>query len=211
MMKQPLGCFSIERNKSNCAYISYMSQDCHKKNDAELVLFSLQKKEYFLCIIEKYQNPLFRYIRRISGGSREDIEDLLQEIFIKVYIHLTSYDPKQSFSSWVYRIARNETISTFRKKKIRPQSLYLEPDEMEQIAGTFDFIKLQERKEFGKEIQNILAKLDQKYREVLVLKYLEEKEYQEIADILHKPIGTIGTLVNRAKKQFQKIYSEKQI
>ncbi|MFH0857430.1 MAG: RNA polymerase sigma factor [Candidatus Magasanikbacteria bacterium] len=183
-----------------------MSQDCKKKTDAELVVLSLQEKEYFLCIIQKYQPALSRYIRRISGGTHEDIEDLLQEIFIKVYIHLTSYDSKQSFSSWIYRIARNETISTFRKKKIRPKSVYLEPEELEHIAGTFDFIQMKEKEEFGKEIQNILSLLDPKYRDVLVLKYLEEKEYQEIADILHKPIGTVGTLINRAKKQFQKKY-----
>jgi RNA polymerase sigma-70 factor, ECF subfamily len=178
---------------------------CKDKIDGELVELSLKDKEYFLCIIKKYHDKLFRYIRRISGVSHEDIEDVLQDVFIKVYIHLYSYDNKQSFSSWIYRIARNETISAFRKKKARPQVKYLESEEFERIAGIIDLEKEKDQMFLKEHIEKSLNKLDTKYRDVLVLKYLEDKDYKEIADILHKPMGTVATLLNRAKKKFKKI------
>jgi len=72
------------------------------------------------------------------------------------------------------------------------------------LASSLDTKAAVEGESLKKSIQSVLEQMDIKYREVLILKFLEEKDYEEISDILQKPLGTVGTLINRAKKQFQK-------
>jgi RNA polymerase sigma-70 factor (ECF subfamily) len=71
------------------------------------------------------------------------------------------------------------------------------------LASNEDLAKALERKYTGEEVRSVLNDMDERYREVLVLKFLEEKDYKEISDILEKPMGTVATLINRAKKQFK--------
>ncbi|MBU0661380.1 RNA polymerase sigma factor [Patescibacteria group bacterium] len=176
-----------------------MVYDCTEKTDAELVALALEDQEAFLCIINKFQGPLLRYIKRISGVSHDDAQDVLQEVFIKIYTHLHDYKPALPFSSWVYRITRNTTISYFRKKK---PLIHMEQEDMERLVHTIgEHIVIK-----NDVIDPVLKKMDKKYREILVLKFLEEKSYEEISDIIQKPIGTVGTWVNRAKKQFLAAY-----
>jgi len=181
-------------------------QNCEQKTDEELITLVLENQGYYRCLIERYESKIARYIKRISGGSKEDIEDLLQEIFIKIYQNLNDFDKSLKFSSWVYRIAHNHVISEFRKKKSRPQSVAGEEiDEfLYNIASELNIEKDINDNDLRKDIKKVLTQLDFKYREVLILKFLEEKSYEEISDILRKPIGTVGTLINRAKKQFKK-------
>ena len=173
------------------------------KTDEELVPLVLENPDDFLYIMNRYQAPLLRFIRRISGVSLADAEDALQEVYIKVYKNLNSFDTSLKFSSWIYRITRNHVISENRKKRNHQEFLLDEDD-----AGENKFIS---RIDLPKEIDNILdrqtitkvlASIDEKYREVLILRFLEEMDYQEMADVLKKPIGTVGTLINRAKKVF---------
>jgi RNA polymerase sigma-70 factor, ECF subfamily len=179
------------------------------KNDIELVKLALQKADNFCFIIEKYEKKLFWYIKRISNFCDEEIEDLLQEIFIKVYRNLNNYNNKLQFSSWIYRIARNETISLFRKRKkqLSDVSLDWDIDEnlLKQLKFDFNIYNELDNKELNKQIYKILNLMDLKYREVLIYKYFEEKSYEEISDITKKPVATVGTLINRAKKQFNNI------
>ncbi len=182
-----------------------------KKLDKELVSLTLKNQDFFVYIMERYQEKLFYYIRKISNLDKEDIEDLLQEIFIKAYQNLNAFDPNMKFSSWIYRIAHNQTIDHFRKTKSRPQIAFLEQDIKEEILNNvksdFDIKKEIEKKETKREVLDILNNLDDKYKEVLMLKFIEEKDYKEISDILKKPIGTVSTLINRAKKQFKKEFN----
>lgn len=172
--------------------------------DQDLVSQTLQHSEAYTHIINRYHAALFRYISRLGSLSHEDIEDILQEVFLKVYLNLNDYDPSLKFSSWLYRIAHNETISFFRKKNVRPQSVVTTGDDdsdlLPLIADTFDLKEAVIRQELIDKVHASLTKLEKKYREVLVLKYLEEKTYDEISDILQKPMGTVSTLLNRAKK-----------
>ena len=182
-------------------------QDTSHYTDEELVKLTITDQEFFRYLIERYEQKLMRYICRISDVSTEDAEDILQEIFIKSYQNLRGFDTDQKFSSWVYRIAHNETISYHRKKHARPEG-HQETGESAEIifdhlASEFDIRASMHQKEMRSAIERILQNMDQKYREVLILKYLEEKEYQEIAFILRKPMGTVATLLNRAKKQFK--------
>ncbi len=178
--------------------------DYEQKSDGELVELTLRNQEVFAYLIHRYEDKLFRYIRRISGLRKEDIEDLLQEIFIKVYQNLNGFDRNLKFSSWIYRIAHNQVISNYRKFKNK-QCDYIEDNYAieQKIIYDFDIAKAIELKDLTKEVNSVLKKMDEKYREVLVLKYWEDQDYKEIADILCKPMGTIATLLNRAKKQFK--------
>ncbi len=186
-----------------------MNANCEKQKDEDLVLSVLKNRDCFLYIVERYQEKLFRYIRRISALSEEDIEDLLQEIFIKVYKNLNDFDTSLKFSSWIYRIAHNEVISNFRKIKARPQKVWDDENLLLNIASKLDFVRDLDNEFLQKNINEILEQMDLKYREVLVLKFLEERSYKEISDILKKPVSTVGTMINRAKKQFLLISKKK--
>jgi RNA polymerase sigma-70 factor (ECF subfamily) len=174
-----------------------------KKSDGEIVALSLKNGDYFAILISRYEKKFFHYISRICNCSREDIEDLLQEIFIKVYRNLNDFDPKLKFSSWAYRIAHNEVISHFRKIKSRPVSVSLDPDLAISDKIKDDFAAFFDQNLNKGKILEILETLDLRHKDILILRFFEEKSYEEISDILRKPPGTVATLLNRAKKQFK--------
>ena len=182
--------------------------DCSKNNDNEIVeLISSWNIDAFYCIVEKYEQKLLKYILRITNVSYEDAENILQEVFIKSYTKINSYNSDYSFSSWIYRIAHNHTIDYF-KKNSKKETINLEWDD-----DNINFLNLFEswknieenisKKELNKKIWEIINSLDDKYREILILKFLEEKNYSEISDILKIPEWTVATLINRWKKQFK--------
>ena len=183
-----------------------------KKSDEELVKLSLEDSENYYFVMKRYESKLLRYILRIASVARETAEDILQEVFIKVYKNLNDFDDSYSFSSWIYRITHNETISQIRKIKARPQTVKTENGEM------FDFLNIlpddtnlvqdYEKKELAEKVRGVINQLPEKYRNILILRYLEDKEYLEISDIIKKPIGTVSTLINRAKKNFRKMLTK---
>lgn len=176
--------------------------------DVEMVEMALREPAFFGHVIERYEAPLQRYIRRLGVHSHEDQQDVLQEIFIKVYRNLNAFDTSMKFSSWIYRIAHNEGISWFRKHNVRPEGhLILESDEILALQATKidDQEKLFDVDINAEVVQSALLKLDQRYREVLMLRFFEHKEYDEISDILKIPIGTVGTLVYRGKQKLKAI------
>ncbi|PIT86317.1 MAG: hypothetical protein COU33_03830 [Candidatus Magasanikbacteria bacterium CG10_big_fil_rev_8_21_14_0_10_43_6] len=179
--------------------------------DEELAVLTISNQALFGILIERYEGKLRRYIHRITSVTKEDCDDILQEIFINVYKNLAGFDTSLSFSSWIYRIAHNHVRSQFRKKQARPQSIIIDADILENMASDEDLHSTLD-KAFAKEtLERALAQLDEKYRTVLVLKFLEEKEYKEISDILQKPSGTIGTLINRAKKKLRAILEKESV
>ncbi len=182
--------------------------DLAQKTDEEIVNLVLQDEENFLYLMDRYNGRLLRYIKRISGLNAEDAEDILQEVYIKVFKNLNDFDGSLKFSSWIYRITRNHVISNFRRLKSRPQSVNIESGLLENIAGEIDIEKQADADYVKQTVKKALEKLDIKYREVLVLKFLEEYDYKEISDILKKPMGTVATLINRAKKKFKDEYKK---
>ncbi|MDD3190121.1 MAG: RNA polymerase sigma factor [Candidatus Pacebacteria bacterium] len=182
------------------SYIDLFSQ----KTDEELVKMALEDQDCFLHIIKRYERKLLSYIVRISGFSKEDAEDILQEVFIKTYINLNSFDDQLKFSSWIYRITHNEVINSHRRKKARPQCvLDLDNDFLANLASDMKTDKEVDENYLKKNIGEILGRLNEKHREVLILRFWEDKDYKEISDILKKPMGTVATLISRAKKSFQ--------
>ena len=189
-----------------------MATDYTTLTDEELVKQTLEKPDAYLFLMRRYETPLLRYIQRILVVNEADAEDILQESFIKIYQHLNDFDLKLKFSSWVYRIVHNQAISFYRKHKNQAHIATDDTEvwQFEQVASTEDLVEDLDNKIRQDQIKQVLEKLDEKYREVLVLKFIEDKDYQEISDILQKPIGTIGTLVHRAKKQFKQIIDSNQ-
>jgi RNA polymerase sigma-70 factor (ECF subfamily) len=182
-------------------------EDCGEKSDIELVKLSLSDPEWFFCLSKRYEEKLLWYIMRISKMRREDAEDILQDVFIKTYYNLNEFDPKLKFSSWIYRIAHNQTVSEIRKKSSHP-AVFLDEEIMERFEYNFDLVNDIDNKIDRQKIDEALSKLDEKYREVLILRFLEEKDYTEIADILKKPISTVGNLIARGKKLFKVEYEK---
>jgi RNA polymerase sigma-70 factor (ECF subfamily) len=182
-------------------------------SDEEVVKLTLENQSYFLFIINRYKVKLFNFIRRITNASAEDAEDLLQEVFLKIYLNLNDFDHDLKFSSWAYAIARNQVISHHRKLQARAEghAITIEDDNVKEIAADFDLKKDVDLNYLRENIFKVLDEMDEKYREILVLKFLEEKSYQEISDIIKKPIGTVGSMMNKAKSEFKKELSKQEI
>ncbi len=158
-----------------------------------------------------------RYIHRLVNLTREEAEDILQDIFIKVYRNLNGFNQKLKFSSWIYRIAHNEILNSAYKKKIMSNLIRTAaPDAnglsvIDEMPGTDNAVSDFESKQSRERMQSALMELSIKYREVLVLRFFEDKTYDEMSDILRKPEGTIATLISRAKKKFAKIAEKHQL
>lgn len=160
--------------------------------------------DLFAVVIERYQGKLFAYLYRLIGG-REEAEDLLQDVFIKAFKNMKSYDVNRKFSSWIYRIAHNEAVNHIKRKSLKRFISW------EDITSTKDKLagnKMEDgadsdwlRKEVIQEVDEAIDRLPVKYKQVLLLRYYSEKSYEEISEILQKPVNTVGTLINRAKRK----------
>ncbi len=191
-----------------------LNPDCVKNiSDEKLVKKSLQNIKYFACIYERYEKKLIQYILRISSLSIAEAEETLQEAFMKAWQNLKEFDESLKFSSWIYRIVHNITITEWKKKQSKGKDQKQELDEelFKNLPAKLDLTKKINQKFNQKNIKEILKLIPEKYQEVLILKFLEEKDYKEISDILKKPSGTIATLINRAKKSFRQTAKKKNI
>lgn len=195
--------------------------DVQNKNDNELVALIIENDNYFQYLIQRYQQKILRYILRLTNITVEEAEELLQEIFIKVYRNLHGFNSSLKFSSWLYRIAHNEVIDYWRKPINKLQTVSLEAQLDDDSDSDFSLLNIlsddkdlhqdQVKRELLEQIRETVFELPLEYKEVLVLKFLEEKSYAEISDILKKPEGTVATLINKAKKSFKQLAEKKGI
>jgi len=182
-------------------------EECLNKTDNELVKLSLDNSDHFSCLTRRYEKKLLLYIMRISKFRKEDAGDILQDVFVKTYYNLNEFDSDLKFSSWIYRIAHNQVVSEIRKKSVRP-TVPLEKEDIDKFEDAFDVIKDIDNTYDREKIDEVLSCLDEKYREVLILRFLDEKDYVEIADILKKPVSTVGNLIARGRKLFKEEYEK---
>ncbi|HBA45036.1 TPA: hypothetical protein DCZ31_03580 [Patescibacteria group bacterium] len=174
--------------------------------DYEIIQKIKENPDNFGLVIDRYEQKLYKYIMRSTDITNEEADDLLQEIFIKVYKNIFEVKENLSFSSWIYRIAHNYIIDYFRKNsKIEKVSLDDESYSflINNIKSDFDPRLDLDKKEIKEIVQLALSKIKKEYREILILKFIEDKSYDEISDILRIPSGTVGTLINRAKTQIK--------
>jgi RNA polymerase sigma-70 factor, ECF subfamily len=174
-------------------------------DDRSLVEAALRNPAAYAGVIERYEHVLGRYVRRLLGRHAEAAEDVMQEVFIKAYMNLNDYDRSRPLAPWIYRIAHNEAISYLRKRKAEPQAVDGADAQLliERIADPDDPDRALGRALALGDIRKALDGLDPRYRDVLVLRYLEDKSYDEISDILEMPPGTVATLINRGLKRLK--------
>lgn len=183
---------------------------CKNLSDEEIIEKSLIDIDYFACLYQRYDKKLLRYIKRMSMSSEEEASDILQDSFINIWRNIHNYDKKLKFSSWLYRIVHNEAISHYRKSVSFGKNRVVKID----FSDKFD-IEEEDNSGFVEEqhvlTHKILQKMSLKYREVLILSYLEKMNYTEISDVLKIPEGSVASRINRAKKMFKSIVENENI
>ena len=163
-------------------------------------------------LVRRYERPVFSLLYRMVRN-REQAEDLSQETFIKVLNALGSYRPEYKFSSWVFKIANNAAIDHLRKRELDTLSLEGSPhaDTPEKLEATA--LQIGEKaesaldavanKELGGEIERAIAKLRPEYRTCILLRHVEGRAYEEIAEMLDLPLGTVKTYIHRARNELR--------
>jgi RNA polymerase sigma-70 factor (ECF subfamily) len=192
---------------------SSFSVNFDAKSDEEIVGLVFEDQDLFLHIVKRYKIKLYNYIKRISNASHEEAEDILQTVFLNTFKNLNDFDGSLKFSSWIYRIAHNAVIDNFRKKSVRPQSadIEIESDRIMNMAYDFDITREIDRDILKKSLMSALDKLGGNDKEIIILKYFEEKNYQEISDIIKKPIGTVASRLNKAKDRLKKVLEDEKL
>lgn len=181
------------------------------RSDEEIAM-QVQKgdSESFGVLVERYENKMLRYARKFLPDA-EDRKDLVQDVFIKAYTNIQSFDASRRFSPWIYRIAHNEFINAGKKRwasKIFAFDLDLlfphpiAPDTADGRA---------ERQELKRMLDQCLGALDRKYRGPLVLYYFEDMDYKEIAEIMQIPMSTVGVRLQRGKIMLKKLVEKSDI
>ncbi len=159
-------------------------------------------------LINRYQRRLFIYIYRFLRN-KEETEDLLQNVFFKVYKYCKNFDTSRKFSSWIYRIAHNEAVNYIKRKNIKKfislEEFVSNKDRIETKTDAKSPMEVWLKKELRGEMEKSMKKLPVKYQEVLKMRYFSEKSYKEISKVLKKPVNTVGTLINRAKRKLEAV------
>ena len=186
-------------------------QICNQLSDNEIVRNSIDNIDYFSCLYDRYEPSLLRYIKRITLLDDDQAKDILQEAFIKIWVNLKDFNPNMKLSSWIYRIVHNETVSAWRKNKSfgKDKNMKLKDNLFADFPIDSETIEDKERKDTL--THEVLELLPLKYKSILVLKFLENMSYEEISDVLRMPEGTVATRINRAKKKFIEMTTEKNI
>ena len=158
----------------------------------------------FAELLRRYRAPVFNLCLRMLKNV-DDAEDVAQEVFVKVFGMLERYDERYAFRSWVFKIAANQSIDFIRKNRVRLQSL----DEPVRYRG--EEIERQfpdqgprpdedyERHEIGRVLLEITDELPPHYRSMIVLRHQEQLSYEEIAQVLDLPLGTVKARIHRAR------------
>ena len=162
-------------------------------------------QDAFAEIVEIYSNSIFQLGYRMLGN-RHEAEDIAQEAFIRAYVNIKSFNQELKFSTWLFRIATNLCIDRIRKKK---PDYYLDA-EVSGTDGLTMYSQLSsnsplpenelESLELQETVQKEILKLPEKYRSVIVLKYMEELSLNEISEILDMPLGTVKTRIHRGRE-----------
>jgi RNA polymerase sigma-70 factor (ECF subfamily) len=177
------------------------------ESDEQLVEAALSgDREAFQVLVRRHQRALVNHIYRHTG-KRDGALDLAQEVFLKVYLSLSSFDPRYRFTTWLYRIASNCAIDHLRKK--RPRTCPLHPDSQDGhrdgphrgLAGNeptpHDMLRL---RELQGRLESAVRSLPPDYRQLILLRHRQHCRYDDIARITRLPIGTVKNRIFRARE-----------
>lgn len=186
-----------------------------REEDAHLIIRALKgDQSAFKRLRQKYHDAIYNLIYRIVR-EKEEVEDLTQEAFIKAFTSLNSFNEEYAFSTWLYKIATNNSIDYIRRKKLQTFSID-KPIESKDSDYSFELpdlargadqemMSLQRKKMIDEAINDLPAK----YRQVILLRHVEEKDYQEIAKMLHLPLGTVKAHIFRAREMLYRALRKK--
>ncbi len=176
-----------------------------KAEDARLVRETLAGNQLsFQLLVERYQSRLFALTRHYTRNPVE-IEDIVQEAFMKAFRRLDSFDHRSSFYTWIYRIATNTVLDVLKRKGRSPVRTVEDPEvvnDARPVQGVAPDAGL-EREEISRITHEVLEHLPEIFRTVLVMREFEEMAYQEIADVLAISIGTVESRLFRARARFK--------
>ncbi|MFN8645748.1 MAG: sigma-70 family RNA polymerase sigma factor [Gemmatimonadales bacterium] len=182
-------------------------------SDQEIVALAKEGREAaYRELIRRYERPVFSLILRMVRD-RQLAEDLAQETFIKALNAIGSYRPEFKFSSWIFKIANNAAIDQLRRREVDTLSIDGAPnatsaDDIEATAlqvgdkGETPLAELEAR-ELGTHIERAIAQLRPEYRSCIMLRHVEGLAYEEIAQLLDLPLGTVKTYIHRARHELR--------
>jgi RNA polymerase sigma-70 factor (ECF subfamily) len=185
----------------------------HGLDDSGLVTAFLGGEERaFQELVERYQTRLLNFVYR-TIGDRERGEDLVQEVFIRVYRHLHRFDRSKKFSTWIYTIASNLAKNELRNRARNPLVFFQtikknwqdddRPLQFEDSSSRPD--DLYRKRHLRELVESSVSQLPEHHRQVFVLRELEGKSYEEIAEITGCNLGTVKSRLNRARNSFAAI------
>jgi RNA polymerase sigma-70 factor (ECF subfamily) len=156
-------------------------------------------------LINRYEIKLKRYGARFLGRT-DDIEDMVQDVFIKAYTNLQSFDTTSRFSPWIYRIAHNTFVNELRRQSRFRGFFVLDTESFfPTLVAPESSLDLVLEKESAALIEEKLSLLGSKDREIILLAYFEELSYEAMSDILHIPISAVGVRLHRAKTKLKRL------
>ena len=182
-------------------------------SDQQVVVFAQEGREdAYRELIKRYERPVYSLIYRMVRDN-ETAEDLAQETFIKVLNNIDRYRPEFKFSSWLFKIANNITIDPLRRRQLDTTSIEGAPDAVtgERMRATAVAVasggesplEELESRELGASIEEAIAKLRPEYRACIILRHVEDYSYDEIAEIVKLPLGTVKTYIHRARQELR--------
>ncbi len=202
------------RERNVFVYVYYMSVESPAVNNStsesdEDLVQRVQSgdSEAFGKLVDRFEQKLLRYGRKFLA-EREDIVDIVQDVFIRAYQNIQSFDVSQRFSPWIYRIAHNAFVNKLRNNRYQPFRIDFDTFVAHPVYENVELSE-RERHEMKELIDLGMQMLPQKYREVLVLHYFEELPYSDIADILKIPMGTVSIRLKRAKDALKRQVQDK--
>ena len=170
------------------------------------------RAQAFQELVERYQKRLLNFVYR-TIGDRERAEDLVQEVFIRVHRHLHRFDQTKKFSTWIYTIASNLAKNELRNRSRNPLVLFQamkknweadhRPLQFEDPHHRPD--DLYRKRHLRELVEWAVAQLPEHHREVFVLRELEGKSYEDIAEITNCNLGTVKSRLNRARNRFAQV------
>ena len=181
--------------------------------DQQVVLFARGGREAaYRELIRRYERPVFALLFRMVRD-RELAEDLSQETFVKALNAIDSYRPEFKFSSWIFKIANNAAIDHLRRRELDTLSLdgspHAETPEAMQATALQIGVRQEspleavEARELGGAIEAAIGQLRPEYRSCILLRHVEGRAYEEIAEILNLPLGTVKTYIHRARNELR--------
>lgn len=191
-----------------------MDQDLNRRTDEELILaFQKDEMEAFDILVKRYKDPLSNYIYRFVGNF-DDCADILQETFVRVYRKKHLYKTIAKFSTWVYTIAGNLAKTELaRRSRKGTYSIYRTDHNKEEYElpipdnnPTPDRLTDDSMKSIY--IQRALEQLPPVFRQAVILRDIQELSYEEIAEIINMPIGTVKSRINRGRERLQILLKE---